>query len=93
MALVQAMNTENYPNVAAASRKLANGDVRHEQQLIAYAKTCVFLLFMLTLKASLRGTFSQPFLHLKLVDISEINHQQLILICYGQFHSLTLRKF
>lgn len=41
MTLVQAMNTAHYPNVAAVSRKLANGDATHEQQLIAYAKTCV----------------------------------------------------
>ena len=41
MTLVQAMNTEHYPNVAAVARKLANGDPRHEQQLITYAKSCV----------------------------------------------------
>lgn len=54
--LVQAMNTKHYPTV---SRTLANGDARHEQQLIAYAKTCAYAYF----KSKLRGILSQPFLH------------------------------
>ena len=41
MTLFQAISAEHYPNVDAVAKKLANGDTRHEQQLVAYAKSCV----------------------------------------------------
>ena len=41
MTLFQTISAEHYPNVAAVAKKLANGDPRHEQQLVAYAKSCV----------------------------------------------------
>ena len=45
MTLFQAINSEHYPNVFAVARRLANGDIRHEQQLVTYAKSCVPLAY------------------------------------------------
>ena len=50
----QAISTEN---VDAAAKKLANGDSRHEQQLITYA----FLQPILLFEASLKRIFSRPY--------------------------------
>ena len=41
MTLFQAINTKHYPNVTAMAKKLSNGDTRHEQQLLAYAESCI----------------------------------------------------
>lgn len=39
--LFRAISTSHYPNANAMAKKLSNGDTRHEQQLLAYAESCV----------------------------------------------------
>ena len=39
--LFSAVSTQHYPNVVSIAKALSNGNKSHEQQLLAYAESCV----------------------------------------------------